>query len=138
MADTKTKDETAKAPAKNPAVKKLPTLAEKVEEIYQIVKGSGVELLGDRLYGPFTEYQIVTTDYGDFGLARGLLLGFVWEERLNKETMQMENVPRSRYFRLTDGERVRGNGSHPDDWTDGEKDLMETHGDNLPGPDAGF
>jgi hypothetical protein len=119
MTETKTKIET----------KKLPTLSERLDEISSMHD----ELVGGRLYGPFTNYQIVTTDFGDFGLKRGLVLGFVMIQKLNKETFQMEDIPQAHYFRLKDGERVRGNGVHPSDFADGEEDygVEHAHGDNL-------
>lgn len=64
---------------------------------------------GGRLYGPFREYEIVTTDYGEYGLRRGLRLGFIAKERLNKQTLQMERHPFPVYF-AADGVEMHGNG----------------------------
>jgi hypothetical protein len=136
MTETETKDKATEASktteAKKKATSKLPTLREKVEQIAEMHP----EIIGGRIYGPFTDYVIVTTDYGDYGLSRHLVLGFANEQQLNKETFQMEDVPRARYYRLSDGERVRGNGVHPDAGGEGEEDYGEVHGhgDTVPPP----
>ncbi len=97
------------------------------------------DLIGGRLYGPLTDYQIVTTDFGDFGLSRFLVLGFELEDRLDKQTFQMVQVARSRYYRLTDGQRVRGNGILPEEAPEGEDGfgIEHGHGDTVPGPEWG-
>jgi hypothetical protein len=120
---------------KKKAAPKLPTLRDKLEQITEMHP----EILNGRLYGPFTDYTIVTTDFGDYGLARHLVLGFANEQILNKETFQMDNVARARYYRLKDGERVRGNGVHPSVGGEGEEDFgsQHGHGETTPPPNWG-
>lgn len=144
MADTKTeKKEPKKSAEKSPYAKKPEkvepestapmTMADRLLWVAEMHPG----LIGNRLYGPFTDYQIVTTDFGDFGLARHLLLGFELEDRLDKESFQMVKVPRSRYYRLSDGKRVRGNGFLPEEAPEGEDGFGEEHGhgNTVPPPD---
>jgi hypothetical protein len=134
MTETTMKNKAKEASKTTEAKKepKLPTLREKVEEIAAMHP----DIISSRIYGPFTDYVIVTTDYGDYGLSRHLVLAFVNEQVLDKKTFQMVNVPRARYYRLKDGERVRGNGVHPGVAGEGEEDFGEAHGhgDTVPPP----
>lgn len=69
-----------------------------------------MDLLDDRrVYGPFDEWEAVTTQFGEYGLAPGLRLSFEPREMLNKSTLQMEVVPGPVYFD-DKGKHVHGNG----------------------------
>lgn len=48
-------------------------------------------------YGPYPEYLIVTTQYGEYGLEAGDILFFEHVDKLNRETGKIEKVPVPRY-----------------------------------------
>ena len=42
------------------------------------------------IYGPFDEYRIVNSDFGDYAVTKGLVLGFQIRDWFNKKEQRME------------------------------------------------
>ncbi len=51
-------------------------------------------------WGPYPDYVIVTTPYGDYGLPRSQILRFTFIQKLNKETSMLEDYPVPHYEKV--------------------------------------
>ena len=61
------------------------------------------------VYGPFDDYTIVNTDFGEYGMSQGLIIGFQIRDWFNKKESRMEQQPFSVYWDSATGDPVRGN-----------------------------
>lgn len=67
------------------------------------------------IFGPFDEYRIVNTDFGDYGVTMGCVLGFQIRDFFNKKESRVEKQPFPVYWNAETGKRVIGSGIDPKD-----------------------
>ena len=68
------------------------------------------------IYGPFDEYRIVNADFGDYGVSKGMVLGFQIRDFFNKKESRMEKQPFPVYWNAETGKQVYGSGVAPEDY----------------------
>ncbi len=68
------------------------------------------------IYGPFDEYRIVNSDFGDYGVSMGMVLGFQTRDFFNKKESRMEKQPFPVYWNAETGKQVYGSGIAPEDY----------------------
>lgn len=68
------------------------------------------------IYGPFDEYRIVNTDFGDYGVTLGNVLGFQIRDFFNKKESRIEKQAFPVYWKADTGKRVLGSGIDPADY----------------------
>ena len=84
-----------------------------LENMDDLVTNQGGQVL---IYGPFDEYRIVNSDFGDYAVSEGMVLGFQIRDFFNKKESRMEKQPFPIYWRAETGKRVIGSGVAPQDY----------------------
>lgn len=82
-----------------------PTL--ELEGLPDLVRDQGGNVL---LYGPFSRYREVTTEFGLYGVPEGLLLGFQIRDHWIRKEGRLSKEPFPVYWRAKTGEHVLGSG----------------------------
>ena len=67
------------------------------------------------IYGPFDEYRIVNSDFGDYAVSKGMVLGFQIRPFFNKKEQRMEQQPFPVYWNAESGKQVSGSGVRLED-----------------------
>ena len=84
-----------------------------LENMPDLVTNQGGQVL---IYGPFDEYRIVNSDFGDYAVSMGMVLGFQIRDFFNKKEQRMEKQPFPVYWNAATGKRVIGSGIAPEDY----------------------